>query len=215
VHASAFPARDGVRRIGLTGGIAAGKSVVASRLAELGVPVVDHDRLARAVVEPGSVGLAAVVAAFGPQVLSASGELDRAVLGAVVFADPSARRTLNAVIHPLVAAAADLAEEGAVAGGARIVVHDIPLLVETGQSGRFDQVVVVDAPQELRVERLVAGRGLSAEQAWSRLAAQADDEQRRAVADRLLDGSGSTAHLRAQVDALVAEWRGHHEGEDS
>jgi len=189
--------------------------VAATRLRELDVEVIDHDRLARAVVEPGSEGFAAVLAGFGPDVLTASGELDRAALGARVFADPAARLRLNALIHPRVARAAHVSEEAAVAAGATIVVHDIPLLVETGQAGRFDEVVVVEAPAELRVERLVEGRGLTVEQARSRLAAQADDEERRAVADRVLDGSGLAEGLRAQVDALVAAWRGVDEGSGS
>lgn len=181
--------------------------MAASRLRELGVAVIDHDRLARTVVEPGSEGLAAVVAGFGSDVLTPSGELDRAALGALVFADPAERMRLNGLIHPRVARAAHLAEEAAVAAGTPIVVHDIPLLVETGQAGRFDEVVVVAAPAALRVERLVEGRGLTVTQAWSRLAAQADEEDRRAIADRVLDGSGAVDGLRAQVDGMVADWR--------
>ena len=187
----------------------------ATRLRELDIVVIDHDRLARAVVEPGSEGLAAVVAEFGPGVLTAAGDLDRSALGARVFADPVARTVLNGLIHPRVAVAAHLQEEAAVAAGATIVVHDIPLLVETGQAGSFDEVVVVDAPAGLRVDRLVEGRGLTAEQAWSRLLAQAGDGERRAVADRELDGSGTAAGLRAQVDSLAAAWRGSGEGEGS
>ena len=193
-------------RIGLTGGIAAGKSVVAQRLRELGAVVVDHDVLAREVVAPGSTGLAAVVEAFGPGVVGPLGELDRAALAAVVFADPQARERLNALVHPLVRRAADAREEAARAAFANVVVHDIPLLVESGQAGHFDHLVVVDAPPELRVERLVQGRGLSESQAWARLAAQADDDERIAKADVVLDGSGSVEGLRAQVDALWDRW---------
>ncbi|WP_182113804.1 dephospho-CoA kinase [Actinotalea sp. JY-7876] len=196
-----------VRRIGLTGGIAAGKSVVAARLAWLGAAVVDHDVLARQVVAPGSPGLAAVVAAFGGGVLTAAGELDRPALGRVVFADPAARERLNGLVHPLIRAAAHAAEAAAVAAGYDVVVHDIPLLVETGQAGRFDEVVVVDAPAQLRLRRLVEGRGLDAEEAWARLAAQADDEARIEAADVVLDGAGSVMDLQAQVDRLWERWR--------
>ncbi|HMO10827.1 MAG TPA: dephospho-CoA kinase [Actinotalea sp.] len=193
-----------MRRVGLTGGIAAGKTVVAERLAELGVALVDHDALAREVVAPGTAGLAEVDAAFPGTVTL--GVLDRAALGRVVFADPSARERLNAIVHPLIHQAAVAAEARLVAGGARTVVHDVPLLVETGQAGHFSTVVVVEAPAEVRVRRLVTERGLAEAQAWRRLAAQADDEERRAAADVVLDGSGAADDLRAQVDLLAARW---------
>ncbi len=202
----AWPPRPGLRRVGLTGGIAAGKSVAAGRFAELGIPVVDHDRLAREAVAPGSAGLAAVEREF-PGVVVA-GALDREALGALVFSDPRARARLNALVHPLVHDAAMAAEAEHVAAGARTVVHDVPLLVETGQAGHFSPVVVVDAPADLRVSRLVDERGLSPQQAWQRLAAQADDEERLEVADVVLDGAGAVADLRARVDALVASWAG-------
>lgn len=195
----------GPLRVGLTGGIAAGKSVVARRLEARGARVVDHDVLARDVVAPGSAGLVAVVEAFGDGVLR-DGSLDRQALGDLVFQRPAAREQLNGIVHPLVREAAVRAEERAVADGAEVVVHDIPLLVETGQSGHFDLLVVVDAPPELRAARLVAGRGLTEEQAWARLAAQADDEERLAVADVVLDGSREVADLEAQVDELCARW---------
>jgi dephospho-CoA kinase len=194
-----------VLRVGLTGGIGAGKSAVAARLARLGAIVVDHDELAREAVAPGSVGLRAVVAAFG-EVLDALGQLDRGVLGERVFGDPAALATLNGIIHPIVTEAAAEAEEAAVAAGHRIVVHEVPLLVETGQAGRFDVLVVVDAPPELRVKRLVADRGMTAEEAWARLAAQADDEERLEVADVVIDGAGPLAELDVQVDALWERW---------
>ena len=189
-----------VLRIGLTGGIAAGKSVAARRFALLGAAVVDHDVLARAVVDVGTGGLAAVVAEFG-DVLTPLGQLDRQSLGARIFADPAARDRLNAIVHPLVRAAASEQEAAAVAAGRRVVVHDIPLLVETGQAGHFDLLVVVDAPAEVRVGRLVRSRGLTPSEAWARLAAQADDEVRLEAADVVLDGSGSVAELEVQVDA--------------
>jgi len=205
-RAITWPAHPGVLRVGLTGGIGAGKSVVAGRLGALGAAVVDHDVQARAVVAAGSDGLGAVVAAFGGGVLTEDGDLDRTALGEVVFADPAARATLNGIVHPRVFDAARRAEADAVAHGHRVVVHDIPLLVETGQAGHFDELVVVDAPPELRVQRLVEGRGMRTGQAWARLAAQADDEDRLAAATVVLDGSGSVAGLEAQVDALWARW---------
>jgi dephospho-CoA kinase len=190
-----------MQRIGLTGGIASGKSVAATRLAELGAVVIDSDVLAREAVAPGSAGLDAVVEAFGPGVLTPDGELDRAALGALVFADEDARARLNAIVHPIVRrlsaereAAAATVDHGAV------VVHDIPLLVETGQADAFHVLVVVDAPAVLRVERLVVGRGLARADAEARIAAQASDAQRLAAADVVLDGTGSEEHLRAQVD---------------
>lgn len=188
-----------VLRIGLTGGIAAGKSVAARRFAQLGAAVIDHDVLARTVVDVGTPGLAAVVAEFG-DVLTPLGQLDRKALGARVFGDPAARARLNAIVHPLVRAAAREQEDAAVAARHRVVVHDIPLLVETGQAGHFDVLVVVDAPAELRVGRLVRSRGMTPSDAWARLAAQADDEARLEAADVVLDGSGTVAELEVQVD---------------
>lgn len=182
--------------------------MVSARLAELGAAVIDHDLLAREVVAPGSPGLAAVSTAFGPAVITPLGTLDRSALGRIVFADPSARGRLNAIVHPLVERAAARSEASARGVGDVVVVHDVPLLVETGQAGRFDELVVVDAPAELRVRRLVEGRGLTAEEAWERVAAQADDEARLEAADVVLDGSGSVAGLRAQVDALWESWTG-------
>lgn len=194
-------------RVGLTGGIAAGKSEAAAYLRQLGATVVDHDVLSRQVVEPGSPGLARVAEAFDG-VLAETGALDRAALAARVFADPAARARLNGIVHPLVAHAAIAAEDDAVRDGATVVVHDIPLLVETGGAGHMDVVLVVDAPEDLRVRRLVDGRGMTEEQAWSRLAAQADDEERRAVATVVLDGSGTVEQLQAQVERVWQEWSG-------
>jgi len=194
---------EAMQRIGLTGGIAAGKSVVLRRLAELGAVVVDHDLLAREAVAPGTVGLDRIVEAFGEEVLDADGGLDRAALAARVFGDEEARARLNAIVHPEVRRLS--AERDALAGAAdegAVVVHDIPLLVEVGLADSFHLVVVVDAPVELRLRRLVEGRGLSEEEARARIAAQADDESRLAVADLVLDGSGTEAQLRAQVDEL-------------
>jgi dephospho-CoA kinase len=189
-------------RMGLTGGIGSGKSTVAGLLAARGARVVDADRIAREVVEPGTPGLAAVVEAFGPQVLTPEGALDRPALAAIVFADPAARARLDGIVHPLVRARA--AELVAAAPPDAVVVQDVPLLVETGQAGAYDLVLVVEADLETRVRRLVQ-RGLGAEDARARIAAQATDEQRRAVADVVLDNSGTREELEAQVERFWAE----------
>ena len=194
-----------MQRIGLTGGIASGKSVVAGRLAEHGAAVIDHDLLAREAVRPGSAGLDAVVEAFGEGVLTADGELDRAALGRLVFADAAARERLDGLVHPVIRRLAAEREAAIVAAGTgAVVVHDIPLLVETGQAEAFHLLVVVDAPAPLRVQRLVQTRGLTPPEAERRVAAQAPDADRLAVADRVLDGTGSVEALREQVDALWA-----------
>jgi dephospho-CoA kinase len=192
-----------MQRIGLTGGIAAGKSVVAHRFTELGAVVIDADELARLVVQPGTSGYDEVVGAFGPRVVGPDGELDRAALGALVFADEAARRRLEAIVHPQVRRlAAEREAAAAAADPAAVVVHDIPLLVETGQADSFGVVVVVAAPASLRVDRLVRLRGMPEADARARVAAQASDEEREAAADVVLDGTGSDDGLRAQVDAL-------------
>lgn len=189
--------------IGLTGGIGAGKSTTARRLAALGAVVIDHDQLARDAVAPGSVGLEQVAERFGDGVLAADGSLDRVALGARVFGDDDARRALERIVHPEVRRLAAEKQAAAVtADPAAVVVHDIPLLVETGQADAFALLIVVHAPAELRLRRLVAGRGLTAEQARARIAAQADDATRIAAADVILDGSGTEGDLNAQVDAL-------------
>ncbi|MCL2092326.1 MAG: dephospho-CoA kinase [Micrococcales bacterium] len=194
-----------MQRIGLTGGIGAGKSVASRRLAELGAVVVNADDLARAAVAPGTVGFDAVVDEFGPQMLDAAGNLDRAALARLVFAETSARVRLERIVHPQVRR---LGAEREAAAAARdpqaIVVHEIPLLVETGQADRFELVVVVHAPAVLRLERLVRLRHMNREDAAARIAAQASDDQRLAAADVVLDGAGSDQDLVAQVDDLWA-----------
>jgi dephospho-CoA kinase len=184
-------------KVGLTGGIGAGKSEVSRLLAELGAVVVDADRIAREVVEPGTDGLRAVVAEFGDGVLEPDGSLDRAALGAVVFADPERLAALNAVVHPLVAARS--AELEAAAGPGAVVVHDVPLLAENGLADLYDKVLVVDASEETRLDRLVRRRGMSESDARARMAAQATREERLAVADLVIDNDGPLDALEPQV----------------
>src|SRR3954451_20771770 len=190
-------------RVGLTGGVASGKSSVAGLFRELGAVVVDADALAREVVEPGTPGLDAVVAAFGPEVLAADGSLDRPKVGTIVFADSGRRAVLEAIIHPRERARA--AEIEASAPSASLVVHDIPLLVETGQASSFDAVVVVDLPVEAQVERAVRDRGWSEDEARARIAAQASREERLVVATHVVDNSGTLEDLRQRVTEVFGE----------
>ncbi len=190
-------------RVGLTGGVASGKSTVSAMLRDLGAVVIDADLLAREVVARGTPGLEAVVASFGPQVLADDGSLDRAKLGAIVFVDPSRRAALEAIIHPLVRARA--AEIEAAAPADVLVVHDIPLLVETGQAGAFDAVVVVDVPEDLQVERAVRDRGWSEDEALSRVRAQAARADRLAAATHVVDNSGTLEDLRRRVAEVFEE----------
>ena len=184
-------------RVGLTGGVASGKSTVAAILVELGAVLIDADLLAREVVAPGTEGLRRVVEEFGPGVLGPDGALDRPALGAVVFADEAARRRLEAIIHPLVRRrAAELEAEASTDG---VVVHDIPLLVESGQAGSFDAVIVVDAPVETQVQRMVVERGWTRAEAEARVAAQATRAQRAAAATYLIDNTGNLEDLRQRV----------------
>lgn len=191
--------------LALTGGIASGKSTIARRLAELGAVVVDADAIVRDVQSPGSPVLRAIAAAFGDHVLGADGALDRAALGAVVFADDDARARLNAIVHPAVRDESARRFAAAFAADpAAVVVYDVPLLVEARVDDPWDVVVVADAPAELRARRLIELRGLTAQEAAARLAAQASDEARRAIADVVIDTSGTVAETIAQVDELWA-----------
>lgn len=193
-------------RVGLTGGIASGKSTVSRMFAELGAIVIDSDVLAREVVARGTEGLAEVVAAFGPAVLTAAGEMDRAKVGEIVFADPEKRKLLEQVIHPRVFARA--VEIDAAAGEHDVVINDIPLLVETNQADRFDAVVVVDVPTELQVERMVRDRGMAREEAEARIAAQATREARLAVATYVIENTGTLDELRKRVEEVWGELAG-------
>ncbi len=190
-------------RVGLTGGIGAGKSTVAAELSELGAVVVDSDRIAREVVEPGTEGLAEVVAAFGEDVLDDEGRLDRPALGRVVFADDDARTTLNGILHPRIGART--AELIAAAPDDAVVVHDVPLLVENAMGPAFALVVVVDAPEDVRVARLAETRGMAEDDARARIRAQATEDARRAAADVWIDNVGDVESVHEQVRALWSE----------
>jgi len=192
-------------RVGLTGGIASGKSTVAEILVELGAILIDGDALAREVVARGTPGLAQVVAEFGTELLTPAGDLDRAALGRIVFADEAARRRLEGITHPLIFER--YAELEAAAPPGALVVHDIPLLAEAGaeRAATFDAVIVVDVPTELQVERMVRDRGWTREEAESRIAAQASREDRLAIATYVIDNTGTLDDLRAQVEAVYAE----------
>ncbi|MBD7994055.1 dephospho-CoA kinase [Arthrobacter sp. Sa2CUA1] len=187
-------------KVGLTGGIAAGKSLAARTLADCGAVLIDADALAREVVAPGTDGLAAVVGAFGSEILAGDGSLDRAALAAMVFGDDERRAVLNGIVHPRVRArAAELAARVPRDG---ILVQDIPLLVETGQAGSFDFVLVVEAPEELRMQRMVRDRGMDPADAQARIAAQATAAQRAAAADVVLNNTGTPDQLVSAVKEL-------------
>ena len=192
-------------RVGLTGGIGAGKSEVSRRLAAQGAVVIDADAIAREVVEPGTPGLAAVITEFGADLLRSDGGLDRDRLGEIVFADPAKLERLNRIVHPLVAER--MAELEKAAGQDSIVVHDVPLLAENNLSRGYDLVVVVDAPYQFQLERLLRQRRMTEEQARARMAAQASRENRLAVADLVVDNSSSLAELDRQVGDLWTELR--------
>ena len=197
-------------RIGLTGGVASGKSTVASLLVAAGAVLIDADALAREVVAKGTPGLDAVVEEFGTGLLTADGELDRPRMGELVFNDAEARKRLEAIVHPLVFQRIVELEESAHQGA--LVVHDIPLLAESGRADTFDAVVVVDAPRDLQVARMLRDRGWTRADAESRIAAQATREERLAIATHVIDNSGSLEQLEARVAEVVAELQARAEG---
>jgi dephospho-CoA kinase len=189
--------------VGLTGGIASGKTVVAARLAEHGAVVVDADAIAREVVEPGTPALARIAEEFGAGVLAADGSLDRPALGAIVFADPAKLAVLNGITHPAVLELSQrrFAEAGA-ADPEAVVVYDVPLLTEVRGKAEFDVVVVVSAPEETRIERMVTLRGMSRDEAERRIRSQVSDEERRALADFVIDSGGTLDETMAQTDVV-------------
>lgn len=189
--------------VGLTGGIGAGKSEVSRLLVECGAVLIDADRIAREVVEPGTPGLAAVVDAFGADVLTGDGSLDRPKLGSIVFADPEKLAVLNSIVHPLVGARSRELEEAAAEDA--VVVHDVPLLTENDLASLYDVVIVVDAAPATQLERLVGRRGMTEEDARARMAAQATREERRAIADIVIDNDGSLEELERRVKEVWAE----------
>lgn len=190
-------------RIGLTGGVASGKSTVASLLVAAGAVLIDADALAREVVAKGTPGLDAVVEEFGTGLLTDDGELDRPRMGELVFNDAEARKRLEAIVHPLVFQRIVELEESAPQGA--LVVHDIPLLAESGRADTFDAVLVVDTPRDLQIERMLRDRGWTRADAEARIAAQATREERLAVATHLIDNSGTLEQLEARVAEVVAD----------
>ncbi|WP_328325508.1 MULTISPECIES: dephospho-CoA kinase [unclassified Streptomyces] len=190
-------------KVGLTGGIGAGKSEVSRLLVSYGAVLIDADRIAREVVEPGTPGLAAVVEAFGESVLAGDGSLDRPALGSIVFADPDRLATLNSIVHPLVGARS--AELEGLAQADSVVIHDVPLLTENGLAPLYDLVIVVDAAPETQLDRLVRLRGMQESEARARMAAQATREQRREIADILIDNDGPLDALEPQVRSVWAQ----------
>ncbi|MEU9063425.1 dephospho-CoA kinase [Streptomyces sp. NPDC048430] len=190
-------------KVGLTGGIGAGKSEVSRLLARYGAVLIDADRIAREVVEPGTPGLTAVVEAFGPGILGPDGALNRSALGSIVFADPARLATLNAIVHPLVGARSTELERAA--GPGAVVVHDVPLLTENGLAPVYDLVVVVDAEPGTQLDRLVRLRGMTESDARARMAAQATREERLAVADIVVDNDGPLEDLEPQVRRVWSE----------
>lgn len=195
-----------MHRIALTGGIASGKSFVADEFAARGASIIDSDVLAREVVEPGTAGLARIVERFGPDMLDGEGKLDRARLGELVFSNEEARQQLNSIVHPLVRERAAALEAAAPEG--TVVIHVIPLLVETGLDRGFDRIIVVDVPVQVQLDRLRRRNGLSVGEAQARISAQATREERAAVASYFIDNSGERHETAAQVDRVWAQLQG-------
>lgn len=194
-----------MKLIGLTGGIASGKSVVGARLAELGAAHIDADLLAREVVEPGTQGLVGIARAFGPGVISADGSLDRAALGTIVFADKAKLALLNGITHPAVRALTrERIAEAAAENPGGIAVYDVALLVENFSANPYDLIVVTHASEQTRIERMVTLRGMDPAEAARRIASQASDADRLAIADVVIDTDGSLEHTLEQVDAVWA-----------
>lgn len=189
--------------VGLTGGIGAGKSEVSRLFESYGAVLIDADKIAREVVRPGTPGLAAVVDAFGPEILAADGTLDRPKLGSIVFADPDRLAALNKIVHPLVGARSRELQRAA--GPDAVVIHDVPLLAENNLASLYDVVVVVDASPETQLDRLVRLRGMAESEARARMSAQATREQRRAIADLVIDNDGPLENLEPQVRKVWAE----------
>lgn len=195
--------------IALTGGIASGKSTIARRLAEHGAVVIDADALVRELQQPGQPVLAAIAAEFGDGVLTPSGELDRAALGAMVFGDPERLARLNGIVHPAVKAESRRRFRAALDGEPdAVVVYDVPLLAEARGTGEWDRVIVTHAPAEVRIARMIEHRGMTEQDARSRVARQVSDEERLALADVVIDTSGTIDDTLAQADALWRELRG-------
>jgi dephospho-CoA kinase len=190
-------------KVGLTGGIGAGKSEVSRRLVECGAVLIDADRIAREVVAPGTPGLAAVVDAFGRDVLAPDGSLDRSRLGSIVFRDVEKLAVLNSIVHPLIGARSRELEEAAPDDA--VVIHDVPLLAENGLAPLYDVVVVVDAAPETQLHRLVRLRGMTEEDARARMAAQATREKRREIADIVIDNDVPLEELERRVQGVWAD----------
>lgn len=191
-------------KVGLTGNVASGKSTVARIWRSLGAPIIDADELARRAVEPGSPALAEIVHRWGPQVLGPSGDLDRTVLRRIVFTDPAEREQLESIIHPAVAALRDEAYRLHASRGEPVVVADIPLLFEAGLQDQFDVIVLVDAPETVRLERMVRDRGMDPEEARSVIRAQMPAELKRARADRVIENTGTLPELGNRA---IMVWR--------
>ena len=186
--------------MGLTGGIASGKSTVSAIFEELGAVVIDGDKLAREVVEKGTPGLEQVVAAFGPGLLTPGGDLDRPAMGAIVFNDPEKRLLLETIVHPLVFERYAALEAATTPDD--VVIHDIPLLAESGRADTFDEVIVVDVPEQLQVERMLRDRGWTDDDARARIGSQATREQRLAIATHVIDNTGTLEALRERVEEV-------------